>query len=194
MVVFHWTVTVRIYVCFIVYSWCFTLLDGITTTSGKSWCMHEQFFTRSIPANRSTQRLLFCKCCCHCAFWAESYFTKPLNMWFQIWKGCPFVQKQSGGQCETMQQSSIWSAQDRWSLRNKVGKLSPFNLSGLSRLCTFVCFIFDDCICSSRSPCPFACSVFHRGIRQCTRKRKSTCSHIRYTTDDRHAASPPAIS
>lgn len=62
-------------VCFIVYfsSWYFTLLDGITTTSGKSWCMHEQFSTRSVPQNHSIQRLLFCKCSCHCSLQAESY-------------------------------------------------------------------------------------------------------------------------
>lgn len=43
-------------------SLCCVLLDGTTTTSGKSWCMHVQFSTRSIPLNPSTQRLLCCEC------------------------------------------------------------------------------------------------------------------------------------
>lgn len=46
--------------------------------------------------------------------------------------------------------------------------------------CYFVCFISDDCIFLYLNPIPFVYLVFHRGIQLCTRKQKSTCSHIRY--------------
>lgn len=40
---------------------CSVLTDEITTTSGKSWCTHVPFSTRSAPQTHSTQRLPCCE-------------------------------------------------------------------------------------------------------------------------------------
>lgn len=89
---------------------------------------------------------------------------------FKIWERCTIVQEQSCGQCKTMQQSSLWPAQDRRSLRNKVRKLFNFvfvvekDANKTQHLWWFDLLV----------------PVSPHGTLLFTRKRKRECSHTRY--------------